>query len=716
MAKGSIFSTEFDNGCKFELRWEQIQYPGDLYSVLKFEVYFHAAYDGASFINFKSYLGLYDSRNSNIFDKMNYANLRVEFTTRTQENRVEFIAEKAGVYKLDHMGYRYATSYGGNAPAGGTASDQLFWAEKIPHYSSGAPKAKYLVETRYPEAGISTGTTTDSSGRIVNRFSFPAATIELDPLSGSSDDPGGSGGTTPTISPSKITCADTYIGDYARISLTAYASGVKHTVSYSFGSLSGTIVSNDSRLALSWEVPYDFIYAIPTGASHGTCNLTCQTYDSLGNLIGTTTTSFIARMDVNKEAPTFDPDIFDNNSKTLVLTGDRNIFIRYYSEAYVITGAAAKAGATIANESVTCGNYNKSVSSPGYTFIISNIESGNFELTATDNRGATSKTTINRILIPYSKISCNVFDTYLSTDGTLTFQVQGNYFNESFGVVNNSLTIRYRINNGSYKTVSSANVSITGDNYVANVVVEGLDYSQVYTIEAYAEDKLSSAGKGETYNVTGEPLFDWGKDDFNFNVPVIVQSGLNVPVGRAIYGEQNGGLREALVPLDSTGNTTLGRGGYQEETGRTIIYGNEVDIIAHNGVTINGKTVVGHTDKVLWSGSNTMGENVSINLSDSISNQASGIVLVFSLFRNGSAENVSINSIFISKKEIELLYGAPHTVLMAINAGFSSFGAKYLYIYDDSIGGHEGNTSSGTAASGITFNNNNYVLRYVIGV
>ena len=90
-------------------------------------------------------------------------------------------------------------------------------------------------------------------------------------------------------------------------------------------------------------------------------------------------------------------------------------------------------------------------------------------------------------------------------------------------------------------------------------------------------------------------------------------------------------------------------------------------------------------------------------------------MLVFSLYRNGAAENVSINSAFISKYEVAALPDAPHTFWMAINAGFSTIGAKYLYINDTTITGHEGNTSSG-ANSGITFNNSMYVLRYVIGV
>jgi hypothetical protein len=85
------------------------------------------------------------------------------------------------------------------------------------------------------------------------------------------------------------------------------------------------------------------------------------------------------------------------------------------------------------------------------------------------------------------------------------------------------------------------------------------------------------------------------------------------------------------------------------------------------------------------------------------------------LYRDGAAADVSFNTFYISKKEVELLPGSPHTFIMGINAGFSTIGAKYLTINDTSIVGNATNTSSGTN-SGITFNNSSFVLRYVIGV
>lgn len=101
-----------------------------------------------------------------------------------------------------------------------------------------------------------------------------------------------------------------------------------------------------------------------------------------------------------------------------------------------------------------------------------------------------------------------------------------------------------------------------------------------------------------------------------------------------------------------------------------------------------------------------------------ISKQPHGIVLVFSHYDNveGKADDTSWSTHFVPKEMVKLNNGGGQTFLMPINAGLSTFGSKYLYIYDDRIVGHVTNDKNGTAESGITFRNQDYVLRYVIGV
>lgn len=138
-------------------------------------------------------------------------------------------------------------------------------------------------------------------------------------------------------------------------------------------------------------------------------------------------------------------------------------------------------------------------------------------------------------------------------------------------------------------------------------------------------------------------------------------------------------------------------------------------------VTIGGRKY--GENQILWSGASHMNANQTVTLSGNVSDQPNGIVLVFSGYDNSSAtaKDVSINTFFVSKKDIELFPYAEkdgtggHTFILGINAGFSGMAAKYLYFTDNMIYGHEGNTSA-SANSGITFDNSKYVLRYVIGV
>lgn len=117
-----------------------------------------------------------------------------------------------------------------------------------------------------------------------------------------------------------------------------------------------------------------------------------------------------------------------------------------------------------------------------------------------------------------------------------------------------------------------------------------------------------------------------------------------------------------------------------------------------------------------------MNGNQVIGLSELVSEQPNGIVLVFSYYDPSLDQvfNHSWNSFFVPKylvgnDEITMDGEGGHTFIMAINAALGAVGAKYLIINDGSIGGHASNTARGTA-SGITYKNNEYVLRYVIGV
>ena len=94
--------------------------------------------------------------------------------------------------------------------------------------------------------------------------------------------------TTPTVSASSVD-----MGKSITINMARASSSFDHTLTYKFGSATGTIGS-DLGTSKAWTVPLSLASQIPKGTS-GTCTITCKTYNG-STLIGTKTVSFTAKV------------------------------------------------------------------------------------------------------------------------------------------------------------------------------------------------------------------------------------------------------------------------------------------------------------------------------------------------------------------------------------------------------------------------------------
>ena len=129
-------------------------------------------------------------------------------------------------------------------------------------------------------------------------------------------------------------------------------------------------------------------------------------------------------------------------------------------------------------------------------------------------------------------------------------------------------------------------------------------------------------------------------------------------------------------------------------------------------------TITSGEQKVLWGGDMTSGmymiESHTANLSENISKQKNGIILVFCYYNGTSDTNWNYIFHTVPKKFVALNPGVNSCFLLARSA-LANVGTKRLYINDNRITGHSDNDASGTSASGIKYENNKFVLRYVIG-
>ena len=114
-----------------------------------------------------------------------------------------------------------------------------------------------------------------------------------------------------------------------------------------------------------------------------------------------------------------------------------------------------------------------------------------------------------------------------------------------------------------------------------------------------------------------------------------------------------------------------------------------------------------------------MNENQSITLSEKISQQPTGIVIIWSAYRDGQARDFHWYFQFVPKFILSLPTTTKQfdTDIFLCAGGQSQYAAmKELTITDDVIYGRIGNSSNKLVVNGITCVNNEWVLRAVIGV
>lgn len=129
---------------------------------------------------------------------------------------------------------------------------------------------------------------------------------------------------------------------------------------------------------------------------------------------------------------------------------------------------------------------------------------------------------------------------------------------------------------------------------------------------------------------------------------------------------------------------------------------------------------ISKTNRLLYQGEGLfMNENQSITLSEKISQQPTGIVIIWSAYRDGQSQNFHWYFQFVPKFILSLPTTTNRfdTDIFLCAGGQSQYAAmKELVITDDVIYGRVGNSSNKLIVNGITCVNNEWVLRAVIGV
>lgn len=184
------------------------------------------------------------------------------------------------------------------------------------------------------------------------------------------------------------------MGTAATIKITPPVSGATSTITYKFGSASGTIVTKTSAASVSWTPPKSLAAQIPNSAS-GTGTLTVETYSGstkLGSRAYTVTISVPSTM-----TPTLTVALSDPTRRADTYGG----YIQSKSRLKVELTAAGVQGSTIKSYAIKVGDILSATSDTATSGYLPASGSLTVTASATDSRGRTKTVTKTVTVTPY---------------------------------------------------------------------------------------------------------------------------------------------------------------------------------------------------------------------------------------------------------------------------------------------------------------------------
>ena len=420
-------------------------------------------------------------------------------------------------------------------------------------------------------------------------------------------------------------------------------------------------------------------------------------------IAGTIYRSNIAKtLTIVNDAPTLDIDVYDTNSAATALTGNSGIFIKFISDVKYTLIPTVKKGATVAHyyfNKCNDGSRDDWEFTTSNTATINNYDAcGKFDFRLVDSRGNEARTTEHYTVVDYIKLTCEIDNKTPTTDGILNTSIYGNYFNGSFGAVNNTLTIqyRYKVNDGAFSDWITLTPTTSSGEYNADISLTGLDYKNTYTIEAKAADKLATATASRA--LKSIPVYDWSGEDFNINVPLHMAN-------EAVLSRADSGKMMYIRPSGSD-NTT----------GQTVFNPN-------GSVGISGTLTAANIKSLgdLYLGGIVYSENqLIIPVNEEMSN-TQGIEYITAPYELETVPNGLVFFWSASNNDGYTTFFVPRAFYMEQGGGYISMNDAYagmnkiVNITSRKIWGDIHNVESGTI-NGIKYDNEGINLAYIVGV
>lgn len=521
-----------------------------------------------------------------------------------------------------------------------------------------------------------------------------------------------------------------------------------HDLAYSFGGSDYVSIGTDIATYMYWKVPLSLASSIPN-ATNGTLTLRCITKNGSA-VVGTKTALLTVKVPTTVVPTISSVTLTEANTGTVATIGN---YVQSKSKIKVEIAAAGAYGSTIKSYSSTFEN--KTYTGASFTTdTISGSGTIRLRVNIEDSRGRTATLAKDITVLAYSTPQISRFHVARYTAAGAA-DPNGTYVGAeivySVTALNNKNTAKALIQ---YKrTDSSAWVTLSTQTSLSlNTILKptattfSTDYQ--WDFKVTLTDAFNSANPVtySTYIPSGAVILDIKADGKGIAFfKTSTKDGVDIdgalpdsPISLTTNANLNNLTTPGFYVIPTTAiSATVTNKPYTdsatasikvERTGdgmlRQILQKSTKDdgVIYERGYTSSSwgawSIVYAGAGKVLWTGNYVMNASQSVTFSEKLSAQQNGIVLIFSRYATSGEQNYAYSPHYIPKM---IFTGTELTSvnlnLLMATTKFDYIAGKTLTLTDTGISGHADNSATGTASiSGITYYNDKFALRCVIGV
>lgn len=363
------------------------------------------------------------------------------------------------------------------------------------------------------------------------------------------------------------------LGTAAELKITPAASGLgyKHTITYRFGSASGTVVSSTSSTSISWTPSLDLANQVPN-ATLGTGTLTLDTYSG-STKIGSRDYSFTANVPSSVKPSVSSAALSDSMGYFATFSA----YVQNKSKLKVTITANQSYGSAIKSYTVVVGDKTTTATTNEVTVELPNSGTVSVAVRVVDGRGRVSNDyTTSITVLPYEspKIS-NVSAVRCQSDGTE--DTAGTYVKVTFsGTISplsniNAATWKVQRRKQSVTTWSTSTVTVADKYNPAGIskILSGIVADSAYVFRILATDTVT----GNVYSV---------------EVPV--------PAGFALF-RTNAQLNGLTFGRETVKENTLGVAWDMEVDGELLAKGGSIELNRDGSLANYGGVIDFHFNK-----------------------------------------------------------------------------------------------------------------------